>query len=153
MLREVFDSDLPTFFEHQRDPVARTMAAFVCKDPYDRTAFEAHWQRLRASTDILVRTILVEDRVAGHIASFDRDRDREITYWLGREHWGRDIATRALRAFLVLDPTRPLFGRVVEDAIASRRVLEKCDFVVQGAARGFAHGRGAEVSELLLRLD
>jgi hypothetical protein len=34
----------------------------------------------------------------GHIASFDLEGHREVTYWIGREDWGRGIATRALKA-------------------------------------------------------
>jgi len=153
MLRPVRDSDLPVFFEHERDEAARHMAAFVPKEPNDRAAFDAQWGRMRASDGILVRTILVDDAVVGHIASFDRDGDREVTYWLGREHWGRGIATDALRAFLDEERTRPLFGRVVKDGIGSRRVLEKCGFAICGEDKGFADGRGAEVEEYVLRLD
>lgn len=42
ILREVIDSDLPFFFEQQRDPPAVHMAAFTAKDPQDKSAFEAH---------------------------------------------------------------------------------------------------------------
>jgi hypothetical protein len=37
-LREVAESDLPIFFEHQRDPLAVHMAAFTAKDPDARAA-------------------------------------------------------------------------------------------------------------------
>jgi RimJ/RimL family protein N-acetyltransferase len=33
------------------------------------------------------------------------------------------------------------------------RVLEKCGFKVVGEGRGFANARGAEIDELVLRLD
>ena len=128
------------------------MAAFVPKHPNDHQAFEAQWQRMRSSESILVRTIVVDGEVIGHIASFDRDGDREVTYWLGREFWGRGLATRALEAFLLEETTRPLFGRVVKDSIASRRVLEKCGFSVCAEDKGFAEGRGTEVEEYVLRL-
>jgi len=41
-IREVESSDLETFYEHQLDPEAIRMAAFVCKDPKDKVAFDAH---------------------------------------------------------------------------------------------------------------
>ncbi len=161
LLRSVLDSDLPIFFEQERDETARYMAAFVPEDPNDRNAFEAQWKRMRASDSILVRTIVVDSggdsgdsaAVAGHIASFDRDGEHEVTYWLGREFWGRGIATAALQAFLREDPVRPIYGRVVKDSVASRRVLEKCGFSVCREDKGFAAGRGAEVEEYVLRLD
>ncbi len=152
MLRPVTDADVPIFFEQVRDETARHMAAFVSKDPSDRAAFDAHWERIRGSDTVLVRTIVVEADVAGHIASFDRDGDHEVTYWLGRAYWGRGIATDALKAFLEEDPQRPMFGRVVKDSVGSRRVLEKCGFEVCGEDKGFAAGRGAEVEEYILRL-
>ncbi len=45
-IREVESSDLETFYEHQLDPEAIRMAAFVCKDPKDKVAFDAHWDKL-----------------------------------------------------------------------------------------------------------
>ena len=150
-LRPVADDDLPIFFEHQRDPVARNMAAFVSEDPDDRAGFDAHWARIRAADSVLIRTVVVD--VAGHVASFDRDGEHEVTYWLGRAHWGRGIATRALQAFLEEDAQRPMFARVVKDGAASRRVLEKCGFAVCREDKGFAPGRGAEVEEYVLRLE
>jgi len=39
-IREVESSDLETLYEHQLDPEAIRMAAFVCKDPKDKVAFE-----------------------------------------------------------------------------------------------------------------
>jgi RimJ/RimL family protein N-acetyltransferase len=153
VLRAVADSDLPVFFEHQRDEAARHMAAFVSEDGSDRGAFDAHWARIRDSDKVLVRTIVVEEKPVGHIASFDRDGDHEVTYWIGREHWGQGIATRALTAFLAEDAVRPMFGRVVKDGAASRRVLEKCGFRLHGEDKGYAAGRGAEVEEFILRLD
>ena len=152
MLRPVIDADLPIFIEQERDETARHMAAFVPKDPNDRAAFDAQWQKMRSSDAILVRTIVVDAQVAGHIASFDRDGDHEITYWIDRGLWGRGIATDALRAFLTEDLERPMFGRVVKDSAGSRRVLEKCGFSVWGEDRGYAGGRGAEVEEYILRL-
>ena len=41
-LRDVVDTDLPIFFEQQREPEGAAMAAFTAKDPSDRVAFEAH---------------------------------------------------------------------------------------------------------------
>ena len=43
ILRDVIDSDLAIFFEHQQEPEAVWMAAFTAKDPSDRAAFDAHW--------------------------------------------------------------------------------------------------------------
>lgn len=152
-LREVRDDDLPIFFTQQLDPDANYMAAFTSKDPTDRAAFDAHWRKIRGDSEIVNRTIEVDGQVAGHIASFVQFGEREVSYWLGREYWGRGIATRALTAFLREYPTRPLHARVVKDNEASLRVLQKCGFVICGEDRGFANARGAEVEEYVLVCD
>ena len=151
-LRKVRDDDLPIFFEYFRDPEAVRMAAFTSKDPDDRAAFDAHWSRIRAADDILNRTIEVDDRVAGSVSSYVMDGDTEITYWLGREFWGRGIATGALVAFLKEQTTRPIYARAAKDNIGSLRVLQKCGFAIIGEDRGYANGRGEEIEEYVLAL-
>ena len=94
------------------------MAAFTSADPEDRKAFDAHWARIRGDAEVTVRTIVEGQRVLGHVASFWRGEDREVTYWVGREYWGRGVATAALRRLLVLEPTRPLLARVDLRALA-----------------------------------
>ncbi|MGY3201486.1 GNAT family N-acetyltransferase [Streptomyces sp. TE5632] len=44
-------------------------------------------------------------------------------------------------------------ARAAADNTGSVRVLEKCGFEVVGEDRGFANARGAEIDELVLRLD
>lgn len=44
-LRAVIESDLDAFFEFQLDPEANQMAAFVARDPTDKTAFLNHWKK------------------------------------------------------------------------------------------------------------
>jgi RimJ/RimL family protein N-acetyltransferase len=91
--------------------------------------------------------------VAGTIGSWGGPEEREVTYWIGRSFWGKGIATGALRAFLTVDPARPLHARVASDNVASRRVLEKCGFRVIAHERGFAEARSGEIEELVLRRD
>jgi len=152
-LRAVRDEDLDVFFGHLQDAEAVRMAAFTPEDPSDRAAHDAHWEKIRSNPSIRIRTILVGSDVAGHVASFVQEGDRELTYWVGREHWGRGVATEALQAFVAEESGRPLFARVAADNRGSIRVLEKCGFVVVDEARGFAAGRGAEIDELVMRLD
>lgn len=154
-LREVVDADLAVFYSHQLDAEAVRMAAFTAEDPSDRDAFDERWRRMRAGGDVTVRTVLVNGAVAGHIASWVDPElgEPEVTYWLGREHWGRGVATAALCAFLGAVTVRPLLGRAAADNVASLRVLEKCGFVVVGGSRGHANARDAEMVEVLLRLD
>ena len=101
-IREVESSDLETFYEHQLDPEAIRMAAFVGKDPKDKVAFDAHWNKILNSSQNTTRTIVTGGQVAGHIACYitAAGENMEVTYWLGREFWGRGLATQALNRML-----------------------------------------------------
>jgi RimJ/RimL family protein N-acetyltransferase len=154
VLREVEDPDLDVLFEHATDREAIRMAAFTSADPDDRGAFDARWARLRRDSTTTNRVIEIGGRVVGHIASFDLDGQREVTYWIGRQHWGKGIATRALQEFLMrIEAARPLHARAAIDNAGSIRVLEKCGFTRVGYGRGFAHGRDEDTEEVVLRLD
>lgn len=151
-LRPVEPEDLTVFFEQQREPEALWMAAFTPEDPGDELRFRARWARILADPGVLARTVCCAGRVAGSVLAFEREGAREVGYWLGREFWGRGIATRALAAFVRELPTRPLFARVAKDNRASLRVLEKCGFVVLLEERSYANARGARIEELVLAL-
>lgn len=151
-LREVEDADIDIFFEHYRDPDGQRMAAFTSTAPDDRPGFDKHWSKIRGNATILIRTILLDGAVAGHIASFTMMGDRDVTYWIDKKHWGKGVASQALARFLSLERTRPLYGRAAKDNKGSLRVLEKCGFKVTGEASGFANARGAEIPELVLTL-
>jgi RimJ/RimL family protein N-acetyltransferase len=129
VLRDVERGDLPVFFEHQLDQEASRMANFPSRD---RQAFLAHWDKILGDESVVKQTILFEDEVAGNIVSFVYSGEREVGYWIGREYWGRGIATRALAAFLDLDRRRPLYAHVARHNAASIRVLGKCGFGIMG---------------------
>ncbi len=153
LLRNVVKDDLSIFFEYQLDPEANTMAAFTAKDPADQAAFLAHWDRILADETTINQTILFNGQVAGSVSSYEEDGRPEVTYWLGKEYWGKGIATRALAEFLrEHNTTRPIYARVAKDNLGSRRVLEKCGFTIIGESEGFANARGQEIEELLLEL-
>lgn len=128
------------------------MAAFTSNYPEDRVAFDAHWTRIQANDDVFIRTIMVDGRVAGSVLSYVMEGDTEVSYWFGREFWGRGIATVALAEFLKLQTTRPIYARAAKDNVGSLRVLEKCGFRITGEDRGFANGRGQEIEEYVLEL-
>jgi RimJ/RimL family protein N-acetyltransferase len=126
ILRDVVDADLASFFEHQSDPEAARMAAFPSRD---HDAFLAHWTKLRRDHSNIICTIVCDGRVAGNIGSWVSDERRLVGYWIGREFWGRGVATAALAAFVAKVRERPLHAFVAEHNVGSIRVLEKCDFV------------------------
>lgn len=151
-LRPVIPSDLEVFYLQQLDEEANRMAAFTAKDPADRIGFDDHWAKILADPGITLRTILYGEQVAGSILVHSWFGDPEISYWLGREYWGKGIATRALELFLEKVTTRPLYARAVKDNLASMRVLQKCGFIITGEEKGFANARGCEVAEIVLIL-
>lgn len=148
-LRDVVQDDLPVFFEHQLDPIAAKMAAFPSRD---REAFMAHWAKIMANAGVVLKTILFNGRVAGNVVSFEMDREREVGYWVGREFWGKGIASESLKQFLGQEMRRPLFARVVKHNVASQKVLEKCGFEVIGSDKWSPNSDGEEVEELILTL-
>jgi RimJ/RimL family protein N-acetyltransferase len=148
-LRGVIQSDLPVFFEQQLDPEATAMAAFPSREG---EAFMAHWARIMADKANLQMTIEYEGRVAGNMVSFALGSERDIGYWLGKEYWGKGIATRALREFLNIEQTRPLYGHVARHNLGSRRVLEKCGFQLAGEDK-YVNPAGKEVEEFIFRLE
>jgi RimJ/RimL family protein N-acetyltransferase len=127
VIRDVTESDLPIFFEHQQDPEATSMAAFPARD---RAAFDAHWKKILADDTLTTKTVIFEDRVAGNVGSWAQDGKRLVGYWIGREFWGQGLATRALAELLTELPQRPLHAYVATTNAGSIRVLEKCGFVL-----------------------
>ena len=77
----------------------------------------------------------------------------ELGYWLGHSHWGRGLATEACRlvsdyAFENFDFERLQAG-VLDWNPASRRVLEKCGYELEGRLRRGAVKDGQVVDRWL----
>ncbi len=149
VLRDVVESDLDVFFEHQRDPEATRMALFPARD---REAFDAHWRRVLADRTLTKKTIVHEGEVAGNVACWLQEGKHLVGYWLGSAYWGRGLATRALAELVEEVETRPLHAWVARSNVASIRVLEKCGFVVVGSRTEVDERLGEPVEELLLEL-
>ena len=128
-LRNIEPDDLPIFYEHQLDADATRMAAFPSRD---RAAFDAHWAtNILGNPTAINRTIVADGQVAGNIGSWLQDGVRLVGYWVGKEHWGKGVATRALATFLHVVTERPLHAHVAKHNVGSIRVLEKCGFSVE----------------------
>jgi RimJ/RimL family protein N-acetyltransferase len=124
-LRAVEDQDIDVLYHQQTDPEAVAMAAFPARD---RDRFEEHWTRLRADDSLVVRTVVADGRVAGHIGCWEQDGQHLIGYWVGREFWGRGVATQALARLMDEVSIRPLYAHVAVHNAGSIRVLDKCGF-------------------------
>ena len=152
-LAETEQDDLNAFFQFQLDEEANYLAAFTPKDPNDKAAYIEKYTKHLADPTIHMRTIKVNDVIAGSIAKFIMENEAEITYWIDKKFWGQGIATAALNEFLKMEQTRPIRGRVAFDNYGSQRVLEKCGFVKIGKDKGFANARQAEIEEFIYKLS
>ena len=152
-LRDVLSKDLEIFFEHQQEKDAIYMAAFTSMDPSDLNAFNNHWEKILGDETVLIKTIISEDYVVGHVLSYETDSKPEVSYWIGQKYWGKGIATQALKIFLaVVNTKRTIYARVAKDNLGSIHVLTKCGFKTIEETHGFANARGAEIAEMLLIL-
>ena len=149
-LRAVTERDLPIFYEQQWDPDANRMAAFPARE---RDAFMAHWAKILGDKTVPVRAIILDGHVAGNIVSWEQEGKRLVGYWIGKDYWGRGIATAALSEFLGVVRVRPLYAHVAKHNVRSIRVLEKCGFRTSTEVAQPSEAPGDGVEELVFRLD
>ncbi len=149
-LRDVTEADLTILFEQQLDPIAAQMAAFPSRD---RQAFMAHWAKVMGDATMITQAILVNGQVVGNIGSWEHFGEREVGYWIGREFWGRGIASAALAAFLHHVQARPLYAHVAKHNRGSLRVLEKCGFTIIGEDKDPPDASGEQIEEFILKLS
>lgn len=149
VLREVVASDLPVLFEQQRDPASHRMAAVA---PREREAFMERWAKILADPTVFVRTIVFEGQVAGHVVSWESDGRHLVGYWVGRDLWGKGIASRALAAMLRAVDKRPLHAHVAKTNAASLRVLQKQGFEIVAESKVPFGAPGEEIDDVLLAL-
>ena len=152
-LRRFVDGDLDALFGWESDPRAVRMAAFTRADPSDRLAFDAHYERVRSDPANTLLAIDDDGEFVGTVGSYTMEGEREVTYWIAPSRWGQGLASQALVAFLAIETTRPLYGRVASHNAASAKVLARAGFVEVGSETAFAPGVGAEVVERTYRLD
>lgn len=152
-LRPTEIADLDFLFQFQLDKEGGYLAAFMPKDPTDKTAYLNKYTKLLDDPTVNNQTIILANTIIGSIATFLLEGDREITYWIDKNFWGQGIATKALRQFLFVETTRPIFGRVAFDNFGSQKVLEKSGFVKIGSDRGFANARQEEIEEFIYKLE
>jgi Acetyltransferase (GNAT) domain len=87
-LRTFADSDLDALFTWESDPRAVQMAAFTRANPSDRSAFDAHYERVRSDPSNTLLAIEDDGEFVGTIGSFTMEGEREVTYWIAPAQWG-----------------------------------------------------------------
>lgn len=112
--------------------------------PFPYTEQDAEWWlnlvREHEEKDGIFRAIVVDGEIKGNISVEQKAdvyrKDAELGYMLVTEEWSKGIMTEAVRqicdiAFSKLDIIR-ITGLVYEPNIASRRVIEKNNFLLEG---------------------
>jgi RimJ/RimL family protein N-acetyltransferase len=128
LLRPTIESDLPILFQQQLDPEAVAMSAYPAKD---RGEFMRHWEGILKNKNVIARTILFKEKIAGHVLCWKEGKyEQRIGYWISKEFWRRGIASAAVNELLTLVKIRPLYAEVANHNIGSRRVLEKNGFAL-----------------------
>ena len=150
-LRPTQISDLDILFQFQLDEEAGYLAAFMPPNHTDKSAYINKFTKLLKDPTVNNQTIILDDTIVGSIAKFVMYGDNEITYWIDKTYWRQGIATAALKAFLKVEQSRPIFGRVAFDNFASQKVLEKCGFEKIGKDIGFANARQTEIEEFIYK--
>jgi ribosomal-protein-alanine N-acetyltransferase len=101
------------------------------------------WIRISIEDDPSSFAVEVDGRLAGATAlelyPAERRHTAELGYWLGRDYWGRGIATavcagmtqHAFEHFMLVRVQAEVYG----PNAASVRVLEKCGYQLEGVRR------------------
>ena len=111
--------------------------------PYHLADAEQYIGRIASADPPLSLAIVVDGHAAGGVGfqpmTDVNRRTAEIGYWLGASYWGRGIATEAVTlvthwAFAAHEFLR-IFAQPFAGNLASRRVLEKAGYQLEGTMR------------------
>ena len=100
-----------------------------------------------------MKIIISNSEVAGYLTKYELDGEPQIGFVLGREFWGKGLATESLREFLSTIDTRPIYARTAFDYIGSIRVLQKLGFTRTSEGNYYSHARGVDIVEILWTLE
>ncbi len=144
-------SDLTRFRALLDDPAVWTMLPETYPDPLTDDLARTLLDVSINGQHHMVRAIEQQGEVVGQVRlAFGvlptEPKLAELSYWLGRDHWGQGLARTAIESLLKQSAPRPLSARVLPDNLASRRILEKLGFIMMGRdsrdPNWFAYRRG-----------
>lgn len=132
----------------QRNINNRKVARYMSSVPYPYTAKDAKewigkdlkWQKERKSAQVNF-VIDINGEVVGAVgfSNINWEHKAEIGYWLAEKYWKQGIMTEAVKlavkfGFKKLKLKR-IFATVFSPNLASKRVLEKSGFTLEGVMR------------------
>jgi [ribosomal protein S5]-alanine N-acetyltransferase len=136
--------------------VARYMRD-VFPHPYSEDDAKRFLDFVLNDTTRKVFAITINDEAIGAIGIHPESdvfrKNAEIGYWIGESFWHKGILSQAVPqvvqyAFQHFDITR-LFGRVYSNNIASQKLLEKSDFVLEARLEKTVFKNGEFLDELI----
>jgi RimJ/RimL family protein N-acetyltransferase len=125
--------------------------------PYTTDHAEAFIKMATADDPIHIFAIAINGEAAGGIGIHPQadihKKNAELGYWLAEPFWGQGIITKAIKemtvfAFNVYDINR-VFARPFSTNVASRRVLEKAGFTLEGRFEKTLFKNGEYLDELI----
>lgn len=135
-------ADLPVYMALLDDPAVWAYMTEPYPDPLTEEAAAALIELSNASNHHQVFAVLRNSAPIGQVRLlFDVDPKNpataEISYWLGRAHWGKGIGSEvvklfAKRCFADNFGINKLIARVHRDNAASANLLAKAGFVIEG---------------------
>ena len=156
-VREFVASDAPSIAASASDRRIWLQLRDLFPHPYTLDDAESYIARVTSTHPPVSFAIEVDGRAVGGVAleqKVDVNRcSAEIGYWLGTEYWGRGIATEAVRAVTLW--ARDAFGLLrvfaqpFANNLASRRVLEKAGYLLEGTMRQSAVKDGVVIDQCL----
>ena len=84
---------------------------------------------------------------------FDRDGKRLVGYWIGREFWGKGLATKALAELLAEVTARPLHAYVATTQSRLDQGAREVRVHVREPRDRVRRGLGEEIEEALYVLE
>lgn len=163
-LRPILASDTEAIARMGNNPKIAGFMRDVFPYPYHLENAIAFVNSVKGQHPTKVFAILADGEHVGCCGIFPKEdvarMNAEVGYWIGEEHWGKGIATQAVKliaayGFDTLGMNR-LYASVFSPNKASARVLEKAGFTCEGTHRQAVYKNGEYLDELfysLLRKD
>lgn len=142
-LRSYRDGDVDALARHANNPGVAKFLRDHFPQPYTRADAVAWVRHVKERDPETIFAIATPEELIGNIGVYPQNDvyrlSAELGYWLAEEHWGRGIATGAVRAICDFAFSRSDLVRihacVFENNVGSCRVLEKCGFTLEGVHR------------------
>ena len=146
ILRPWQESDLTSLVRHANNRKVWLNLRDRLPHPYTEADGRAWIEYAGAEVPVTNFAIVYENEAVGSMGLILQNDietgTAEVGYWLGEAVWGKGIGTAALKAFAAWAfaefNLRRLYAAVMVDNPASRRVLEKTGFVLEGILRQHA---------------